>query len=339
MKLMELLRGRREDPEARSEQEIALLLERVTSLNPRLRLVSHYKEKLRPSIQLALDHVHGILSSLPGSREASAHAWGSDPYMHAFFATPRDIELTFSRSPDLQQYFRDRPDATDAFAVLGMDMTERHTLGVALEGDVMRAEVPQTNICFSGHRVAIIAHSDAALREEVLRRIFDQFAIEGVARFTSGESRRDVLDREQTLLTTRLRMLERQGTGMRTVVGDNDGTAPISQARELREELAKNEIELSTLAPKVNILDHQLECLIEALSDARTRFRLAHKRLRLSATNVLQLSETDAAREIDLLTASVPGNPPLERSFTLVRFARADMVSSRALLDEAERLL
>ncbi len=290
-------------------REIAELAERVTRLNPRLRFVSHYQRQLQPALEHALDYVRELVRCIPAPHQATAHTWGSDACIHAFFGTPRDVAPTLSRSPELRDFFDRSPQTQIAHAVLGMAMTRRTTLGVALEGEVMRSDVPQTNICFSDHKVRIISDTDAALRAEIVRRILDQLALEGLARFAAGKSRRDVLDREQTLA-------------------------------KLREQIAGNEHELSQLAVSTGVLERQLACLTETLMDAHTSFTIDHDNLRLSATNVLLAPDNPApACELELLTAHVPGDPPLVRTFTLVTIARADMLSALALLDEAERLL
>ncbi|WP_454742802.1 hypothetical protein [Cupriavidus necator] len=333
------LRRRAARVHAHDKQEIAELTERVTRLNPRLRLVSRYQQRLRPALGQALDYVRERVQELPAPREASPQAWGTDPCIQAFFGTPRDVQLVFSRSPELQEFFQQSPDTPQAYAVLGMAMTERRTLGVALEGDVMRTDVPQTTVSFGDHKVRIIAGTDAALREEIVRRMFDQLAMEGLARFAAGKSRRDVLEREQALLVARLRLLQRQGTGMRSVFGGDGDATPGEQGR-LSEQVAENERELAQLGPETGALDRQLECLAEVFADARSCFSLEKRPLRLSAMNVLLAPDIAApAHEIDLLTAHVPGDPPLVRSFALVHFARGDMLAATALIDEAERLL
>ncbi len=43
--------------------------------------------------------------------------------------------------------------------------------------------------------------------------------------------------------------------------------------------------------------------------------------------------------DLEFLTASIPGDPPLVRAFLPVRTARATMLSRMTLLEEAERLL
>lgn len=333
------MRRRKARVPAHDKQEIAELAERVTRLYPRLRLVSRYGQRLRPALEQAQGYVREVVQGLPAAREASMQAWGDDPYIHAFFGTPQDVQLVCSRSPELREFFDQSPEVRQAVAVLGMEMSERRTLGVALEGDVMRTEVPQTTVSFGDHKVRIIAGTEAALREEIVRRMFDQLSMEGLARFAAGKSRRDELAREQTLLVARLRLLRQQGTGMRSMFGGDGDASPGDQAG-LSEQIAANERELAQLGPEDGALDRQLECLAEVLADARSCFSIEHRHLRLSAMNVLvEADNAGLAHEIDLLTAHVPGDPPLVRSFALVRIARGDLLSPTALLAEAERLL
>ncbi|MGO4332900.1 hypothetical protein AB4Z48_13045 [Cupriavidus sp. 2TAF22] len=345
MSILDLLRRR--EPGAheqgkrdkRSKHEIAEMTERVLGLSPRLRLVPHYQKRLGPKIGLALDVVRGLAAGLPAPREASAVAWGSDPYIHAFFGTAHDVELAFSRSADLREFFEHAPDAREAYAVLGMAMAERHTLGVALEGDVMRTDVQQTTICFSDHQVRICGRTDAGLREEIVRRMLDQLALEGLARFAAGMSRRNVIERELELLKARLHLLERRGTGMRSVVGGGSEVAPAEHAR-LREQIEENAQELARLGVASDALERQIDGLGEVFEEAGSRFSLEHRNIRLSRMNVLLPEQSTAPGDaIDLQSARVPGDPPLVRTFALVRFARAGMLSPMSLLDEAERLL
>ncbi|NUA28640.1 hypothetical protein [Cupriavidus basilensis] len=322
-----------------NKQEVAELTERVLGLSPRLRLVPRYEKRLGPKVGIALDYARDLIASLPAPREASVAAWDSDPYIHAFFGAAHDVELAFSRSSDLREFFEAAAHAQEAYAVLGMAMTERRTLGVALQGDVMRVDVPQTTISFSDHQVRICARTDSALREEIARRMLDQLALQGLANIAADRTRRDVLERELGLLKTRLRLLERQGAGMRSVLC-GEGETDLGERARLREQIEQNGRELGELGEQSGALERQLEALAEVFADARSCISIDRGRLRLSRMNVL-LPEASASPgdDLELLTARVRGDPPLVRTFALVRFARAAMLSPMRLLDEAERLL
>ncbi|CAG9172300.1 hypothetical protein LMG23992_02185 [Cupriavidus laharis] len=325
-------------PRRRDDQELVALTARVTALNPRLRLVSHYEKRLAPRLATALEAIRATVSALPAPREASEAAWASDPHIHAYFGTPADVARAFSRSPDLREFFDRTPLAEHAYAVLGMAMNERRTLGVGLEGGVMRSDVPQTLVSFSDYQLRICAESDAELRAEIVLRMLDQLAIEAVAQFAAGKGRRDTLERELALLRAQLKLYERQGMGLRSMVGGE--TADPAAVQAVRDEIAHNDSELAALGHGGDTLERQLECLGEVLGDAANRLHVERRRIRLSQVNVmLPADSTVPGVDLELLCAHVPGDPPLVRWFSIVRYARADMLSQATLLDEAARML
>ncbi|CAG9186659.1 hypothetical protein [Cupriavidus pinatubonensis] len=338
MGFLQWIQRRGGPPRRRDDKELAELTERLTALSPRLRLVPHYEKRLASRLSTALEAIRPTVTSLPAPREASEAAWATDPHIHAYFGTPADVPRAFSRCPDLREFFERTPEADHAYAVLGMAMNERRTLGVALEGDVMRADVPQTLVSFTDHQVRICADSDTALRAEILLRMLDQLAIEAIAQFAAGKGRRDILERELTLLKAQLKLYERQGTGLRSMVGGEVADASAIQA--VKDEIASNDRELAALGHGGDTLERQLECLGEVLADAANRMHVDSRTVRLSQVNVLLSADsTVPGEDLELLCAHVPGDPPLVRWFSLVRYARADMLSQAMLLDEAARML
>ncbi|MFJ4290918.1 hypothetical protein ACIP1U_14185 [Cupriavidus sp. NPDC089707] len=351
MTILNWLRRRGKHPDGAREAARAALAERVTRLCPYVRLVGGYRKRLAPALAIADRYVRDVVAGLPPASAASEATWNSDPYIHAFFGTPQDVMPVFSRSPDLRDYFSGSATAAEAYCVLGMDKHERRTLGVALEGDVMRTEVPQTTVSFTDHRVRICAATEAALREEIACRMLDQFALQALAEIAGGTSRRDRIEREQTLLTTRLHLLEKQGVGMRSVLGERDETQADESAR-LREQVAQNEAALAALgapeAPdaadaqggRAGLPERQLQALVDVLTHADASFSVEREAVRLSPMNiVLPPGSAGPGADLRLMTARVPGDPPLVRTFSLVCVARAGMLSPMQLLDEAARML
>ncbi|MEM5429822.1 hypothetical protein [Cupriavidus oxalaticus] len=354
MTVLNWLRRRGKHSDGARDAERAALAERVTRLCPYVRLVGGYRKRLAPALAIADRYVRDVVAGLPPASAASEAAWNSDPYIHAFFATAQDVMPVFSRSSDLRDYFSGSASATEAYCVLGMEKQERHTLGVALEGEVMRTEVPRTTVSFTDHRVRICAATEAALREEIASRMLDQFALQALAEVAGGTTRRDRIEREQALLTTRLHLLEKQGVGMRSVLGEGDGTQA-DESERLREQVAQNEAALAALggpdghdgpeAPgaqdgRAGMPERQLQALVDVLTHAEASFTVERQAVRLSPMNiVLAPGSAGPAADLQLMTARVPGNPPLVRTFSLVCVARAGMLSPMQLLDEAARML
>jgi hypothetical protein len=313
-------------------------VERVVQVaNPKLRLVPRYRARLSPAVSAALGYVGNLVAALPPAREASAAGWAEDPYIHAFFATAGDIARAFSRASDLRAHFDRNPGTAEAYAVLGMEMTERRVLGVALEGGLLRNDVAQTTVGFGDHRIRICGVTEAALRDEIERRLLDQLALEGLSRAAADQSRRTELAKEQALLKTRLRLLERQGAGMRSALA---GEAPQeSELGRLHAQVEANTQELSSLAIGPQLLDAELERLCQILADPAQHLYVSGRSLRLDQMNVIVEDRAHGGTAFEFQVARVPGDPPVTRAFALVRFPRAELLAPGHLSDEAARLL
>ncbi|WP_213959291.1 hypothetical protein [Variovorax sp. dw_954] len=321
------------------DEEVGRMVQRVIALHPRLRTVHGHEARLEAAVAKAAAHLRGLVAAFPPPRGMDAASWSSDPHVRAFFAAADDIPLVLGRSTELRAFLEEQPGLAHVFAVLGMAMNERNTLGVAREGDVMRKDVAQTTLSFNDHQIRICAPAEAEVRQAIVHRLIDQLAIEALARIASDDDRRGVLEQERALLATRVRLLARQGAGMASVTGGED-PGDASQLARLRARLEENDGELKALGPRVGALDRQLDVVCELFADASTTMHVTSRRVRLSRMNVI-LPEQDAeeGHALDLHTARVPGDPPRVRAFTLVRLARADVPKAANLLDRAEQML
>lgn len=318
--------------------QIDEIVERIIALHPHLRLARRYRAHLAPAVATSLKYLGDLAQSLPAPREASAAAWADDPYIRAFFVNAGEVAQAISRSADLRAHFERNTDVREAYAVLGMEMTERHILGVGLEGETLRRDVPQTTLSFSDHQVRMCGNTEDELKMDIVRRLMDQLALEGLERIAAGKSRRDVLERERALLKTRLQLLERQGTGIRGMVGS--GGEKSDELTQLQTEMEENERNLTSLGIQTDALDRELETVRGVFAQPAQHIFLSSRRVTLDRSNVvLEAASADAGAELELHFARIPTTPPRTRAFSLVRFARADMLPAKSMLDEAARLL
>jgi hypothetical protein len=325
---------------AEDRQRIDETVERVVeTTNPRLRFAPRYRARLAPAVATSLAYVHELVAAVPPAREASAAAWSNDPYMRAFFATADDIASAFSRAPDLRAHFEQNPGLAEAYAVLGMEMTERKILGMVIEGNSIRRDVPQTTVSFSDHRVRICGRTEPELRVEIERRLVDQLALQGLANIVADQSRRTEIEQERALLKARLQMHERKGTGMRASLGGEAvGQEELVRLQAQIDESTRN---LGSLGGGAQMLDHELEHIRRVLAEPAQHLYISSKRLRIDRMNVvIDAGNTEAGTELEFLVARVPANVAGEmRAFSLVRFARAELLASKRLFDDAARLL
>ena len=341
MKLRDWWQGRTASAQSpQDKQRIDSTVERVVeTTNPSLRYVSNYKKKLGPAVAASLDYVHDLVASLPPAREASTAAWAGDTFIKALFASPDELVRAFSRAPDLQAHVEKNPGLAEAYAVLGMAMSERKVLGMAMEGDLLRRDVAQTNVSFSDHRVRICGCTEAELRDEIERRLVDQLALEGLAQIAADDSRRDALKQESALLKARSRLLENEGAGIRGALGGE--AAGAAKLAELRSQMMENSRELASLGVGAELLDRQLEHIRSVLAEPARHLYVSSRRLRLDGMNVLiEDPAAQAGVELEFLVARLPGTvPALERAFVLVRFPRGELLTAQQLRGDIARWL
>jgi hypothetical protein len=340
MGILGRLFGRDSSGAAQEDRQLAEMVERVIQLSPRLRMAPRYRPRLEAAVGKGLEYLCGLVASLGATREASPAVWNADPAIRAFFHSPDAVAEELSQSAELRALFEREPGLQHAHGVLGMALEERRTLGVAHEGGITRHDVEQTTASFGDHQLRICAASEADLADEIVRRMVDQLALEGLARVAADSSRRDVLEQERKLLTARLRLLERQGTGMRAVVGGEAGAVSAGESAQLHKQMEDNDRELDALGSRTESLDRQLEGVCEVFADPVPLLHVSHRQLRLSRLNVVvDANAADAGDLVEFDLARVPGDPPRDRAFALVRFSRADLRAPRNLLTEAGRLL
>jgi hypothetical protein len=341
-------RIRRSDGQAtqatlQDREGVSAAIERIMALHPQLRLVRHYQKRLAPAVATSFAYVRGLVDAVPAAREASAAAWTSDPYIHAYFAAPDDVAAQMSRSQELRAYFSANDDLPEAHAVLGMELVERHILGVRLEGDTVRRDVPQKTVSFSDHQVKLCGRSDAELRSEIVRGLLDQLALEGLARATADKSRRVALVRERALLKTRLQLLERQGRGIGSLIG-GDIASDLGELARLQAQVEDNAREQADLGLPGDALDRELEHVRAVFAQPGRHLSVSTRRLTLDRMNVV-LEPDDSALgtqegvDLEFRIARLPTVPPRVRAFSLVRFARASLLPEKSVLEEAEQLL
>ena len=332
--LARLLRPNKE----RSTQNVRVdeMVGRAIAMNPRLQLAQRSRERLVKAVSVSTTYIDDLVGALPAPHDANATAWSADPLIRAIFATPDDLVKAFSRSEELRAYFEQNPGLMEAYATLGMAMTERHVLGVALEGDMVRHDVAQTTLCFTDHRVRICGRTDAELLQEIERRLIDQLALEELVRLAAD--RRELITKGQELLEARVALLEREGVGMRAVVGGSPDVDP-EELGALQVQIEENARNLAALSVPTEVLELELERVCDVFSNPADHIYIERRCLRLDLMNVLTKEDTQASREIEFPLARIPGDPPRMRTFALVRFPRAELLPAGLNIDAAMRAI
>lgn len=324
--------------DSREGDDVDEAVERLLALHPQLKLVRRCKTRLASAVETSQAYIEGLLAHMPTPHEANEAAWSTDPWIHAFFGSPDDVTRVISASPDLRQWFERNPDEQEVHAVLGMEMTERRVLGVEQHGDAVRRDVSQTALSFTDHQLRLCGRSGQDLRREVLRRLMDQLGLEALEQINADKSLRDRLAEERALLRTRLKLLELHGAG---VMGMFNLTREegLAQAEDVKRSIEDNQRALERCGTGEDALERELEKVRMVFASPEQYLSVWLRRFRLNAMNILVADLTAPGVDIEVPVARIPTSPPLDRAFTLVRFARRDLREQRELLKEAERLL
>jgi hypothetical protein len=134
-------------------------------------------------------------------------------------------------------------------------------------------------------------------------------------------------------------LLERQGTGIRALLG-SDATADAGELARLQTSLEENARHLADLGMREDALDRELEHVRTVFAQPARHLYVSTRQLRLDRMNVvLDQYSTQAGNDFEFRTARLPTVPPRVRAFSLVRFARADLLPEKSMFDAAAQLL
>lgn len=194
-------------------------------VGPLLMAAPGYPRRLAEPASRALEYCAGLAQTIPGPVEIGRRAFAADPFVHALFGSVDDIREMLGRSHAVRDYLDNGGDGASFHALLGMRRKEKRQLGMALEGELVRAEVPQTLLYFGDHTLSDPA-PEAAVARERLRASMFRGLVESFALHV------DELRRERD--AARLdRVVERS----RAAARNNDGAPipPAAHSRRLRE--------------------------------------------------------------------------------------------------------
>lgn len=325
---------RRAAREANQERVAAIaeaIEEVVSGTEPRLRALSGYDRLLWPVVYRTLGYVTGLIARLPPPIELSRVAWQWDPHVNAFFASASDLPLVLSRTRELQDFFRRRPGATQAFAIMTSTRKEKQVFGISLQEDMVRRDVAQTSVGFLEPLLLGPSATESEVREEARRcalKLFIGLARERVSKF---QGRREGLERERQIQEARLRSLRARA---RNQAPNAEVQVKIAAAER---SLAENADELKALGgPRIR-LEAVLEEVRAVLAAPEDQLILAPASLRVDRLGIKQESGTATpANDLSLLECTTASS---RRVITLVRCPREEMLTMDQIAERMDPYL
>jgi len=307
----------------------------VETIEPRLRQASHHRDKLAGNVAHTLAHLRKLGAQLPHEPLLlSRAAWSQDPYVRSFFAAPEDVARCIGRSDEVREFFGAHSACAEACALLGMQRKERTVLAPQLQGEVLRQDVEQTTVGFSGHRLIAVASDLAQSRVEVGRRIMERLAQLVLARVVQAGERAQDRQLQKAMLATRLRMLRSARDGMAQLV---------TEGSNIEQQISDLEREMKAMAagqdgPQSRAsLDSTIDHMNAVLANPEQHVALAQVRLRLNRMGVKVEPGAGDGDALELSELSI--GEGLHATIAFVRIARDEVPPKEDLLAQAQRVL
>lgn len=323
MQILSRLFRETRDTTERCNDKLDGLVARVLRINPCLRRAYGHEEHLQIALAWSANFLGKLVTELPLPRLLNSQSWSTDPYLRAFFSTADQVSATLTNSHELNRIFQQSHPQKEAFAVLGMDITESRNLEVIVDGNVVRRHVPTIGPCPDARRLSACQSNGTALLKEIVNRLIDQLALDALGMIAMEAERRDMLECERALLGRRHLILERLGIGIRSMAGGgpHDGT---EEAR-LYALLDESDHDLRGLGLLPEAFEDQLQRTCGALLRPDLHIQGGTKLVRLEADGLSPAATATGPRTTPLGVLRIPGSPSREFAITLVRVAMVDM--------------
>jgi hypothetical protein len=177
-RLQDLLERREAERIAEREREQAIssaVDDVVDQTDARIRAIGNYKRRLRENVHALVEHISELTERLPPALPVSRQNFLDNPMLNSMFVDPREMQLTFSRSHELQEFFaaHDLQRVEEAYLLLFLGKREKTVLGMEQQGGEIVRDVKQTTINFFGHQVAAPSLTEAEVRSSLKSILFE----------------------------------------------------------------------------------------------------------------------------------------------------------------------
>lgn len=293
LKLLQSIFGAGERAGRYPETLVEHAIERVVDgIDPRLRLLSGYRKRLREPVMTAIDQVIRIVDALPAPVSAAAADFSAHAQLASFFVSAEHMREVLGNDSQLDAYRCGLidTDVTPSLLLL-MEHHEKNILGVELSGDMLRNDVAQVSVSFSAHRVIEVASDAAELRKQLKRRAFDHLIGLALQRIGEINDEKDSLGKQRALLKTKHTLLRKGGLGFEQ---------PADALAKVEAELADLDAQLQALNPEGNALESQLAVAAGILGEAPKQLWNEHFEIHIDRMNIRRQAGEDGARLLAL---------------------------------------
>lgn len=296
----------------------------IDGIDAKLRLVPSYQKKLRADVTASLEYISRLVDQIPGPIDVSRKTFISDPEVRSYFATTDVLQDTFSCGSELKTFFDQQENSStkECCALLCANKEEKKILGISLEGEMIRRDVPQTAINLFDYKILSPAIDEKDVRSGIKKCIFDgliTYALQQIASIKTES--RDLMNRRR-ILHAQLRSKQTQGNGLTKMLAQ--AHLESEQSAELVAQLKEAENQLKNLTGDMDVFSFYLEVIRKILAQPEKFIRLNVTNLRLSDMCIkVDADATQPANDVCFTELDI--THVMKRVVTIVRYSRDDI--------------
>jgi hypothetical protein len=264
----------------------------VDATDPRMRILSSYRKKMRPAVIHAIDCVVQLVTSLSIPVPMSAAGYGSQAILGAMFASADSMRNTISCDRSCKDFAATNTCFTEPVsALLLAKFSQKHTYGYDLVDDKTVGDVPLTVVSFDEHRLIGLATQDSETRRLLQLRAFDYLLALALEEITTAKDLRQDLVARKKLLKVKLDIVFRSNGSLVDEPSQAD-------RHGLQQKMDAIEAALHEAGADDDVLQRNLTIVTETLAAAGERLRLERQTLYIDNTHYLRTAADPRAAQV-----------------------------------------
>lgn len=188
-----------------SPEQVEAVERAVYLVEPRLLQAGGYPDRYLRGVANALDYVRGLAAQVPGPLRINRETYARDPLVHAMFSSVDEVRSALCVSRAMSDFRRDYPDAGEVYALVCMRRKTHAMLGMEMDGEILRRDVPQEVVFFTDHTLADPGRTEAEARERIAWGFFDSLMAHVAKRIESRKQEKTDLTKRRDELLAQIR--------------------------------------------------------------------------------------------------------------------------------------
>lgn len=293
----------------------ALVEQVVETVDPRIRVITHYHKKLVKPTLIAWQYLTNLVQQIPDSLDVSHQTLVHDPRVKLIFSNTEVMAKIFGESAELINFLSvdNNQSLKYVYMLLCMKKGEHSILGTELHGEILEREVIKTVVSFSNHQLLSPSATKVQALDGFKHCAFESFLHIAVANTLE-------LNYEYRQLIERKSVLQKKyGTSMTDAGAINSGIAFFANSPIVKnQEIIDIERQITQIKYDIASPEQHLEQVCDVLSHPEKNIKLRRCSLLLDKVGE-KISDATSTQGIAINFAEVEVERMLNRMALMIR--------------------